>query len=142
MQTKAKQETLTNDDIDQLAEQWLMLKKRERALRDERWALENRIADRVGRVVEGKSSLKGRRFRIELRFRVRRKLDLKRWKKLRDRIPEELQPVRTKVQLDGRRYFDLVDDRPDLARIVRKAIDIRPNKVSVKVVQQARRNAR
>lgn len=40
MQNKAMQEELTPEEVDSLAEQWLMLKRREKALRDERWALE------------------------------------------------------------------------------------------------------
>lgn len=133
MSAIAKTTKPTKAELDALAARWLELKDRERELRDERWALEEQLADRVGRTQEGKVTAPGNEFTLELEFRIRRSLNKQVWERIRDSIPPELRPVRWTAQLDTRRYFDLVRTEPATAELVERAIELRPSKVGVRV---------
>jgi len=136
MSSVTKSNYPSKTEIDELAARWNELKQAERELRDERWALEEALADRLGRVSEGALTAAGHVYTFQTRFRISRSLDENAWERIRDRVPADKQPVRWKAQLDTRRYLELARREPALAQVVGEAVEERVCKVSVSVSER------
>lgn len=71
----------------------------------------------------------------EVKFTVKRsvdhKLDLAEWERVRDSIPAELQPIRTKLEPEMKGYTWLRENNPDVYQIAVRALVTKPGRASI-----------
>jgi len=82
---------------------------------------------------EGSSVTKTRYYKCTCTGKLTRKLDQEAWENIRDDIPLELQPVKTKVDIDLPKLRAIESANPELFKLVCNAIATKPAKTSIKV---------
>ena len=82
---------------------------------------------------EGSSITKTRYYKCTCTGKLTRKLDQEAWENIRDDIPLELQPVKTKVDIDLPKLRAIESANPELFKLVCNAIATKPAKTSIKV---------
>ena len=82
---------------------------------------------------EGSSITKTRYYKCTCTGKLTRKLDQEAWENIRDDIPLELQPVKTKVDIDLPKLRAIENANPELFKLVCNAIATKPAKTSIKV---------
>jgi len=120
-------------ELDELVTAWRGVKLREEDAREERYRLEERIADLVGRKSEGSTTKVVAGGRLKLTHRVNRRLDEDAFDRIRGELPagyaENL--VRYKPSLILENYRWIEENDPDAFRLVARAVTTKPSKVGV-----------
>ena len=82
---------------------------------------------------EGSSVTQTRYYKCTCTGKLTRKLDVVAWENIRDDIPEDLRPVKTKVEIDLPKLRAIENANPELFKLVCNAIATKPAKTSIKV---------
>ena len=120
-------------NVDGLAAEWLQLKAQEKEVIAKRHAVEKQITEALDAKDEGTISHKLDQHKITLTQPVTRKVDAVQWDKVKDKIPENMHPIKVSISADavGCRY--LAEKEPVLWRKVAKAFETKQGKIGVKV---------
>lgn len=120
-------------NVDGLAAEWLQLKAQEKEIIAKRHAVEKQITEALDAKDEGTISHKLEQHKVTLTQPVTRKVDAVQWDKVKDKIPENMHPIKVSISADavGCRY--LAEKEPVLWRKVAKAFETKQGKIGVKV---------
>jgi len=120
-------------NVDGLAAEWLQLKAQEKEVIAKRHAIEAQITKALDAKDEGTISHKLDQHKVTLTQPVTRKVDAVQWDKVKDKIPENMHPIKISISADavGCRY--LAEKEPVLWRKVAKAFETKQGKIGVKV---------
>jgi hypothetical protein len=128
-----KKKGIAMSNIDGLAAEWLQLKAQEKEIIAKRHAVEKQITEALDAKDEGTISHKLEQHKVTLTQPVTRKVDAVQWDKVKDKIPENMHPIKVSISADavGCRY--LAEKEPVLWRKVAKAFETKQGKIGVKV---------
>ena len=120
-------------NVDGLAAEWLQLKAQEKEIIAKRHAVEKQITEALDAKDEGTITHTLEQHKISLTQPVTRKVDAVQWDKVKDKIPENMHPIKVSISADavGCRY--LAEKEPVLWRKVAKAFETKQGKIGVKV---------
>ena len=124
---------MSNINVNTLAQDWLEIKAQEKDIIAKRHAIEEQITQALEVKGEGSISHKLEAHKVTLTQPVSRKIDTIAWDKVKDKIPENMHPVKVSVTADsvGCRY--LADKEPRLWAKVAKAFERKLGKIGIKV---------
>jgi hypothetical protein len=124
---------MSNINVNTLAQDWLEIKAQEKDIVAKRHAIEEQITTALEVKGEGSISHKLEEHKVTLTQPVSRKIDTILWEKVKDKIPENMHPVKVSVTADsvGCRY--LADKEPRLWAKVAKAFEMKLGKIGIKV---------
>jgi len=124
---------MSNINVNTLAQDWLEIKAQEKDIVAKRHAIEEQITTALETKGEGSISHKLEAHMVTLTQPVSRKIDTILWEKVKDKIPENMHPVKVSVTADsvGCRY--LADKEPRLWAKVAKAFEMKQGKIGIKV---------
>ena len=124
---------MSNINVNTLAQDWLVIKAQEKDIVAKRHAIEEQITTALEVKGEGSISHKLEAHKVTLTQPVSRKVDTILWEKVKDKIPENMHPVKVSVSADsvGCRY--LADKEPRLWAKVAKAFEMKLGKIGIKV---------
>ena len=120
-------------NIDGLASQWLEVKALEKKIIAQRHAIEEQITEALEAKGEGSITHKLDEHKITLTQPVSRKVDPIVWDKIKDKIPENMHPVKVTLSADSAGCRYLSDKEPRLWAKVAKAFESKQGKIGVKV---------
>lgn len=120
-------------NIDGLASDWLAAKAEEAKASKRRLEIEKEIAAALDVKDEGSITHKLDQFKITLTQPVYRKLDVKMWGRVMYKIPENLWPVKTKVEADAAGMKWLAENEPKMWASIAPAFTTSKGKIGVKV---------
>jgi len=120
-------------NIDGLASQWLEVKALEKDIIARRHAIEEQITEALEAKGEGSITHKLDEHKITLTQPVSRKVDAIVWDKIKDKIPENMHPVKTTVSADSAGCRYLSDKEPRMWAKIAKAFESKQGKIGVKV---------
>jgi hypothetical protein len=120
-------------NIDGLASEWLEIKAQEKLVIAQRHAIEAQITEALEAKGEGSITHKLDLFKVTLTQPVSRKVDPIVWDKIKDKIPENMHPVKVTLSADSAGCRYLSDKEPRLWAKVAKAFESKQGKIGVKV---------
>ena len=120
-------------NIDGLASEWLEVKALEKDIIARRHAIEEQITTALEVKGEGSISHKLEAHKVTLNQPVSRKVDAIVWDKVKDKIPENMHPVKVSVSADSAGCRYLADKEPRLWAKVAKAFEMKQGKIGIKV---------
>ncbi len=120
--------------LEQLSKEYMEAMAAEALARQAR----RKIGDEIAALVaadrdEGTVSRDAGRWRVTVTKKLSRRLDLKKWEEVRRLVPEGLEPVRCKVELDLRKYRAIAQANPALLATINRAVITKPAAPSVSV---------
>ena len=124
---------MSNINVNTLAQDWLEIKAQEKDIIAKRHAIEEQMTTALEVKGEGSISHHLEAHKVTLTQPVSRKIDTIAWEKVKDKIPENMHPVKVSVTADsvGCRY--LADKEPRLWAKVAKAFEMKQGKIGIKV---------
>jgi len=120
-------------NIDALARDWLIAKRAEQDAALRRIKIEGEIAAALDVKDEGSITHKLEEHKVTLTQPVRRSLDAKMWEGVKHKIPEQLRPVKTKLEADASGIKWLEENEPNMWAKIAPAFTSKKGKISVKV---------
>ena len=120
-------------NIEPLAKAWLDAKRAEAKANAERLKIEAQMCDALEVPDEGSKTHKIEGYKITVTQPVARKLDEDAWEKVKDRIPQDMWPVKIKVEADATGCKYLAGNEPAMWRKIASAFEVKPGKVGFKV---------
>lgn len=117
--------------LKQLCTDWLKAKVDEARANKSRLAIEEDIVAIVGKRAEGAQTTEQDGFKVTTTGKVTRKLDWDKWEKVKDQIPANLRPIKTKEELDEKGVKYLQDNEPEIYKLL--PIEIKPAKTAVEI---------
>ena len=124
---------MSNINVNTLAQDWLEIKAQEKDIIAKRHAIEEQITQALEVKSEGSISHKLEEHKVTLNQPVSRKVDAIVWDKVKDKIPENMQPVKVSVSADSAGCRYLADKEPRLWAKIAKAFEMKQGKIGVKV---------
>jgi len=122
-----------DENLTELAAQWLSAKDAEKRIRDKRVEIEKEIMMITGCKEEGSKTHQAGDYKITVTGKLTRKLDVPKWNDVEEKIPEALRPVTYKPTLDTKGLRYLEDNEPDVFRIIADAIETKPAKPTITI---------
>jgi chaperonin cofactor prefoldin len=120
-------------NIDGLASEWLEVKAEEKLIIARRHAIEAQITEALEAKSEGSITHKLELFKVTLTQPVSRKVDPILWEKVKDKIPENMRPVKETISADAAGCRYLLEKEPRMWAKILIAFESKPGKVGVKV---------
>jgi len=120
-------------NIDGLAADWLLVKAQEKEIIAQRHAIEEQINAALDAKDEGSITHTLQDYKITLTQPVSRKVDPIAWDKIKDKIPENMHPVKVSVSADASGCRYLAEKEPRLWSKIAKAFTTKAGKVGIKV---------
>ena len=124
---------MSNINVNTLAQDWLEIKAQEKDIVAKRHAIEEQITTALEVKGEGSISHKLEAHKVTLTQPVSRKVDAIVWDKVKDKIPENMHPVKVSVSADSSGCRYLADKEPRLWAKVAKAFEMKQGKIGIKV---------
>ena len=120
-------------NIDGLASEWLEVKAQEKQIIAKRRSIEEQITKALDVKDEGSISHKLEQHKVTLTQPVSRKVDPIVWDKIKDKIPENMHPIKVVMSADAQGCRYLLEKEPRLWAKVSKAFETKQGKIGVKV---------
>jgi len=120
-------------NIDGLASEWLEVKAQEKQIIAKRRSIEEQITKALDVKDEGSISHKLEQHKVTLTQPVSRKVDPIVWDKIKDKIPENMHPIKVVMSADAAGCRYLLEKEPRLWAKVSKAFESKQGKIGVKV---------
>ena len=124
---------MSNINVNTLAQDWLEIKAQEKDIIAKRHAIEEQMTQALEVKGEGSISHKLEEHKVTLTQPVSRKVDAIVWDKVKDKIPENMHPVKVSVSADSAGCRYLADKEPRLWAKVAKAFEMKLGKIGIKV---------
>jgi hypothetical protein len=123
-------------DINKAAAALFAAKTAEDAARRNRVKCEENLVLLTGAKQEGRQSHDAGDYSVTVTGKMTRALDIGKWEKIKDSIPEKMRPVTYKPALDlsGVRY--LQNNEPEVYALFSQAMTVKPAKTSVTIKQK------
>lgn len=121
------------DNREALCAELLEAKRAEAVANKRRIEIETQLAQCFDVPQEGSKTHKLDSYKITLTQPVLRKLDAKAWELVKGNIPDNLHPVKVKIEADATGCKYLAANEPALWAKVAKAFESKPGKIGVKV---------
>ena len=121
------------DNREALCAEWLEAKRAETAANKRRIEIENQLAQCFAVPGEGSKTHKLDGYKVTLTQPVTRKLDEKAWELVKGNIPDNLHPIKVKIEADATGCKYLANNEPEIWDKVAKAFETKPGKIGVKV---------
>ena len=122
------------DKLTTYCQLWHQFKLAESKANEGRVEIEQQIIQLIGFVkLEGSQSVKNKDFKISLTGKLDRKLDVAAYMLIESQLPENMRPVKTKIDLDITGLKCMEKNEPELAKLVANCVTTKPAKISVKV---------
>ena len=121
-------------DVELLAQQWLKHKAAEAAARDARVAIEQDMLPFLEQKTEGaRTTTTDSGTKITVKRAYSRKLSQVEWRRIKDKIPKALHPVKMVEMLDDARVKYLINNEPDTWQQMAVAITTTEQKPNITV---------
>ncbi len=125
---------LGTDSIDALAAALLNAKHHEQNAREARIAIEERLIEVVGSKPDSSFTYKTPHYKVVTTGKIARKLDrVKYLEMVNGKIPESLDPVITKLEINPSKLKYIQNHEPDMYRLMTLCMESKQNKTAVKV---------
>ena len=112
-----------------LVDRWLDLKKAEDDAKNERIKIEEEMINFLETKTEGSATTTLEdKTKITVKTGFSRKLDLKAWEKVKQKIVPEVRPIKTKIELDVPELKKLKEKEPLVYKTISEAITVTPSK--------------
>ena len=112
-----------------LVDRWLELKKAEDDAKIERIKIEEEMINFLETKTEGSATTTLEdNTKITVKTGFSRKLDLKLWEKVKQKIVPEVRPIKTKIELDVPALKKLQEKQPLVYNTISEAITVTPSK--------------
>ena len=112
-----------------LVDRWLDLKKAEDDAKIERIKIEKEMINFLETKAEGSvTTTLEDKTKITVKTGFSRKLDLKTWEKVKQKIVPEVRPIKTKIELDEPALKKLQEKQPLVYNTISEAITVTPSK--------------
>ena len=112
-----------------LVDRWLDLKKTEDNARTERIKIEEEMINFLETKSEGSTTTTLEdKTKITVKTGFNRKLDLKAWEKVKQKIVPEVRPIKTKIELDVPALKKLQEKQPLVYKTISEAITVTTSK--------------
>ena len=112
-----------------LVDRWLDLKKAEDDAKKERIKIEEEMINFLETKSEGSATTTLEdNTKITVKTGFNRKLDLKAWEKVKQKIVPEVRPIKTKIELDVPALKKLQEKEPLVYKTISEAITVTPSK--------------
>jgi len=121
------------DLIDEKARELNGLHLQKNAIAAQILVVESELIALVGTKPEGRTKACGDDYTVMTTEKLNRKLDVSIWDQIKGDIPEEMHPVRTKLELDLTKLRKVEELSPGIYKQITRAITEKPAKVAVKV---------
>lgn len=119
--------------LDQLAERLNVLKREESLLKAKRIEAEEELIALIGSKKEGSVTTKSHAFSVTVTCKISRKLDAEKWEEIKDKIPEDLNPIRYKPEVNKKAVDDMMKYKPEIYKVFCQCIETKPAKTAVSV---------
>jgi len=120
-------------NIDGLASEWLEVKALEKDIIAKRHAIEEQITSALEAKGEGSISHKLDEHKITLTQPVSRKVDAIVWEKIKNKIPENMHPIKVTLSADSAGCRYLFEKEPRMWSKIARAFESKQGKIGVKV---------
>lgn len=120
-------------NIDALARDWLDAKSDEQKAAARRLKIEKELTAALDAKDEGSITHKLEGYKVTLTQPVRRSVDADVWESVKYKIPEEMRPVKTKLEADASGMKWLAENEPKFWSAVAPAFTTKPGKISIKI---------
>ena len=120
-------------NIDGLCRDWLDARKAENEANARRIKIEAQLAEALEVPEEGSKTHKTGSHKITVGQPIYRKVDEAAWAKVKDKIPENLRPVKVKIEADATGCKYLAKSEPALWKKIATAFTVTPGKVRIEV---------
>ena len=122
----------------EIAEELFAAKLAEREANEKRVALEEELIAILGQKEEGAQTHEVGDYKVTITGKLIRKIDWDLYdKSIAAKIPESLQPVKVKRELDDSGVKYLANNEPQIYRLLAKALTIKPAKTAVNITKGA-----
>lgn len=122
------------NDLDRLATMWTLAKQREDAAKAERIKIEEDLLRAHPAREEGSETFETPQgAKITLTGKVAYKADIDKLIALSGNWPDDIRPVKTRVEADETRLKAIRQHRPDLWSVIAPAIETKPAKTGVSI---------
>ena len=121
------------DNREALCAEWLEAKRAETAANKRRIQIETQLAQCFDVPQEGSKTHNLDSYKITLTQPVARKLDLKAWELVKEKLPENLHPIKVKIEADATGCKYLAENDPAMWKKIARAFEAKPGKIGVKV---------
>ena len=120
-------------NVETLCRDWIAAKKAEAAANRQRIAIEVQIGKALEARPEGAITHTLEHYKVTLTQPVTRKLDADEWEKVKGLLPENLHPIKTKVEADATGCKWMAENEPTDWRKIASAFETKQGKLAVKV---------
>lgn len=114
-----------------LVEQWLEAKQAEDDAKKRRVEIESELINFCETKENGSKTTEIGNYKVTVTRKLNYSFDLNAWESARDRVPAELHPVKTKIELDVKKYEALPSD---MFYTVAECVTVKEGKPGFKVV--------
>mgnify|MGYP003153342073 FL=1 len=121
-------------DVEKLAADWLSHKAAEKAAKELRIETEVKILPFLESKSRGsKTTTLPNGIKVTVKNEIRRSIDWDQWKLIKDKIPEELHPVKLVEAFDEPKFLEILERKPEMARTFAQAVTTKQAKPNVQV---------
>ena len=120
-------------NVTTLARDWLEAKRAEQEAAERRFAIEAQIAAALDVKDEGAVTHKIDGYKVTLTQPVYRSVDANFWNAVKHRIPDEMHPVKVKLEADAAGMKYLAANEPEMWNKIAEAFTTKQGKIGVKV---------
>lgn len=123
-----------SQQIEKACHEWRSWKRAEELARESRASAEQKlVALAKFEKLEGSSTIKNGDYKISLTAKLDRKLDVDAYLAIENNLPENMRPIKTKVELDLKGLKWMEENASEQYAIVAPCITTKPAKTAVKV---------
>lgn len=128
---------LKNRTLHDVAADLMAARALEKAATEQRVAMEEELIALLGAKGEGADTHHIGPYKVTITGKLNRKLDLKKYDQIVDRIPEALRPVKVKRELDVTGIKYLANNEPEIYAMLANsgALTVEPAKTSVTIIR-------
>lgn len=116
-----------------LLRDWLRAKGEEEAARSRRVEIEKQLEGCLEVPAEGSKTHKIDGFKVTVTQPVTRKLDEAEWGRVYTSVPEDMRPVKTRIEADPAGCKYLANNEPEIWSKIASAFETKPGKIGYKV---------
>lgn len=120
-------------NLEGLCQAWIEAKRDEAAATARRIAVEEQMAQAMDVPSEGSKTHKLDGYKVTVTQPVTRKIDETAWALVANKVPADLAPVKTKIEVDVPGVKWLQENKPAIWKKIASAFETKPGKVGFKV---------
>ena len=123
-----------SESVEQLAIDWLRAKGEEAAANKKRVEIESQLVELIGKKDEGSKTQEVGNFKITTTGKVTRKMEWDKWELVKEQIPANLHPIKTKEELDEKGVKWLKENQPEFYNLLPITVTPAKTAIDIKVI--------